>query len=128
MGEVIIKCSGPLLFIVAPQTPVQDFLGNTLVFSSQSGDRLIDTVFMAIDTSGKVLCMFFEVSLSIFAAMYAHLILFDHSGMGKVLAGGGINKVADGSTIYFFSIGMRVLFNLTMTFLAADFTVNRLLK
>ena len=48
--------------------------------------------------------------------------------MGKVLAGGRINKVADGSTIYFLSIGVRVLFNFNMTFLAADFTVDRLLK
>ena len=128
MGEMIIKCSGPLVFIVTPQTPVQDFLCNTLVFSSQAADRLIDAVLMAIDALGKILCMLFEIPLSIRLPMYAYLIFVDHSGMGKVLAGGRVNKVTYGGTIYLFSIGVRVGFNIDMTFLAADFTVDRLLE
>ena len=126
VGKVIVKGSGPLVFSVASQTAVQDFLGDTPFLFGQTTNRLVNAIFMAIGTLGEIICMLFEHSLGILSSMHTEFILINHSGMGEILFGCGIHKVAGSSTINFFCIAMGIFTNIGVAFLTANFPVNRL--
>ena len=126
LGEMIIERFSPCIVCMTANTPVKYFLGNPLLSAGKLVDWLVDAVVMTVGTGGQIFYVLFGIFCASFT-VYAHLIFFDHAGMGKWPAGRGISEMAGGCAVHLFNLSMGEFFYAKVAFATADFPVDGLI-